>query len=58
MVNGFPKGISPKVNATAQLELDLTYYDVTVLYVSHNARFLLPWSAVKSIKKKLLHSLI
>ena len=32
-----PKGISTKVNAIAQLGLKLAYYNVTALYVCHNA---------------------
>ena len=31
----FPKGISPKVNIIARLEVELADYDVTVLQVSH-----------------------
>ena len=33
-VNTFPKGISLKVNAIAQLDIKLVYYDVTVQHVS------------------------
>ena len=31
----FPKGISSKMNISAQLEFELAFYDVTVQYVSH-----------------------
>ena len=31
-VHTFPKGINIKVNIRVQLELELTYYDVTVLH--------------------------
>ena len=33
----FPQGIGPKVNVIAPLDFQLTYYDVTVLHVSHCA---------------------
>ena len=36
-VHTFPKGISPKVNVLAQLEFELTYYDVAVQHISHYA---------------------
>ena len=40
-------GISPKVNARAQLEFELAYYDVAVQYVSHNARRIPPYMFLK-----------
>ena len=35
--SNFPKDISPKVNVIAQLEFELTYYNVTVQHFSHYA---------------------
>ena len=34
-VHTFPWGISPKVNVIAQLEFELTHYDIAVRCVSH-----------------------
>ena len=31
----FPKGISPKVNVIAQLEIEFAYADVTVKHINH-----------------------
>ena len=33
----FPRGISSKIIEIAQLEFELSYYDVAVQHVSHNA---------------------
>ena len=33
----FPKGISPKVNAIAQPEFKLAYYDVAIQHIIHYA---------------------
>ena len=33
----FSKGISPKVNVQARLELDLAYYNVEIVYISLSA---------------------
>ena len=37
MVRTIPKFKSPKVNLIAQLEFELTYYDVTIYGLSHDA---------------------
>ena len=37
VVHTFFKSISPKVNITARLEFELTYYDVTIQHVSNYA---------------------
>ena len=34
----FQKGISPKVNATSRLEVELTYYYVTAQLFNHYAK--------------------
>ena len=34
-VYSLPDGISPKMDVIARLEFELTYYDVSVQYVSH-----------------------
>ena len=39
-VDTFPKGISPKVNAIAQLEFELVYEDVEVQGVTHYVKFM------------------
>ena len=33
----YQKGINPKVNVIASLEIELAYYVVAVLHVQHNA---------------------
>ena len=48
MIQAFPEGISPKVNAVAQLEFEFAYYDVTVQHVSHYV----PGTPHKSKRKK------
>ena len=40
-VHTFPKGISPKVNVIAQMEFDITRYDIAGQYVSHYATVIL-----------------
>ena len=42
MVHSFPKGINPKIDITAQMELKLVYQDDTVQHLSHSLRGLLP----------------
>ena len=32
----FPKGISPKVNLIAQLEFELTHYEIAIQHISHD----------------------
>ena len=34
-MNPFPNDISPKVNIIAQLEFELTHYNVVVQHISH-----------------------
>ena len=34
-VHTFPKGISPKVKVTAQLELEFVYFEAAVQHISH-----------------------
>ena len=41
-IHTVPKGISPKVNLIVWVEFELTYYDVVVQYVNHNAIGTLP----------------
>ena len=33
----FPNSINPNMNAIARPKFELTYYDITVQYVNHNA---------------------
>ena len=42
-----PRGISPKVNIIAQLEFELTYYDIVVQHVNHYATETLPYVPIK-----------
>ena len=35
-VYAFPNVISPKVNVIAQLEFELTYYEVAIQHANHN----------------------
>ena len=37
-IHGFLKGISPKVNAITQLEIELTYLECVVKYFSHYSK--------------------
>ena len=46
-VHIFLKGISPKVNMIARLELELPYYNVAVQYVNHYATVTPPPSTEK-----------
>ena len=41
-VHTFPKGVSIKVNAMAQLVFELAYNNITIQDVSHNAMGTLP----------------
>ena len=48
MVPSILKGINPKVNVIAQLEFELSYYDITVQHVSHyttrtSSDFIMKW---------------
>ena len=55
MVHSFPKGICPKVNVIAQLELELAYYDTAVQCFNHyTTRTPLPKSLTLSEDNKKL----
>ena len=53
--NTFTKGITPKVNEIARLGFQLTYHDITVKHVNHNAvRLSLEYNVCQSMSLSLL----
>ena len=50
-VHTFPKGICPKVNVTAWRVFELTYYNVEVQHVNHNATGTPPHFYLKLCKR-------